>query len=100
MSTRREDILHVMSYFAVVFAGIALLLSVLLGKIDSMATVAHALDILAQFMAYIVVICQSFGYARARGMRGGRSVWWLVVWACAAVLLIVFFAWNSYNLFK
>ena len=100
MSTSRSNILHVMSYFAVVFAGIALLLSVLLGRINSMAAVANALNILAQFMAYIVVICLSFGYARARGMRGGRSVWWLVVWACAAVLLVVFFVWNSYNLFK
>lgn len=100
MSTSRANIMHVLSYFAVVFAGIALLLSVLLGKISSMAAVAHALDILAQFMAYIVVICQSFGYARARGVRGGRSVWWLVIWAVAAALLVVFFVWNSYNLFK
>ena len=98
MSTRKEDILHVLSYFAVVFAGLALLLSVLLGKISGAQTVAHALDILAQFMAYIVVICLSFGYARTRGVRGGHSVWWLVVWACAAVLLVVFFAWNSYKI--
>ena len=100
MSTSRANILHVLSYFAVVFAGIALLLSVLLGKINGMATIANAMNILAQFMAYIVVICQSFGYARARGTRGGHSVWWLVIWAVAVVLLVVFFVWGSYNLFK
>ena len=94
MSTRRNGILNVLSYFAVVFVGIALLLSQLLGNISALAQVANALNILAQLMAYIVVICHSYGYASARGR------WWLAVWVVAVVLLAIFFVWGSISLFK
>ena len=95
-TTRRSNILHVLSYFAVVFVGVALLLSVILSKInvDALAVVANALNVLAQLMAYIVIIAHSFGYARSHG------TWWLVAWAVAVVLIVVFFAWGSISLFN
>ena len=83
-STRRTGILNVLSYLAVVGVGIALLLSWLLNMVGVTAQVVGALNILAQVLAYIVVACHSFGYARARG------TWWLVVWAVAIVLIVVF----------
>ena len=84
MSTSKTSILNVLSYCSVVFVGIALLLSWLLSVFDVTASVVNALNVLAQVMAYIVVACHSFGYARARG------TWWLVAWAVAVVLIVVF----------
>ncbi len=84
MSTRRTGLLSILSYLAVVGVGIALLLSWLLNMVGVTAQVVGALNILAQVLAYFVVACHSFGYARARG------TWWLVVWAAAIVLIVVF----------
>lgn len=83
-STRRTGILSVLSYLAVVGVGIALLLSWLLNMVGVTAQVVGALNILAQVMAYIVVAFHSYGFARSHG------TWWLVVWAVAIVLIVVF----------
>ncbi len=73
-----------LSYLAVVGVGIALLLSWLLNTVGVTAQVVSALNILAQALAYFVVACFSFNFARARG------TWWLVVWAVSIVLIMVF----------
>ena len=80
----KTSLLHILSYLAVVGVGIALLLSWLLNMVGVTAQVVSALNILAQVLAYFVVACHSFGYARSRG------TWWLVVWAVAIVLIVVF----------
>ena len=80
----KTNLLHILSYLAIVGVGIALLLSWLLEVVGVTAQVVGALNILAQVLAYFVVACHSFGYARARG------TWWLVVWAIAIVLIVVF----------
>ena len=84
MSTTRSGFLKMLSYLAIVFVGIALLLQAIFNLMGLSAQIVNALNILAQVMAYIVVAVNSFGYARARG------TWWLVVWAVAVVLIVVF----------
>ncbi|MCM1404395.1 MAG: hypothetical protein NC133_02760 [Prevotella sp.] len=84
MSTTRRSFLNLLSYLAIVFVGIALLLQAIFNMVGLSAQIVNALNILAQVMAYIVVAFYSFGYARARG------TWWLVVWAIAVVLIVVF----------
>lgn len=84
MSTRRTGLLNMLSYLAVVGVGIALLLSWLLNTVGVTAQVVSALNILAQALAYLVVACYSFNYARIRG------TWWLVVWAFALALIVIF----------
>ncbi len=83
-STRRAGFLSLLSYLAIVGVGIALLMSWLLNLAGVTAQIVWALNILAQALAYFVVACYSFSYARARG------TWWLVVWAVAIVLIVVF----------
>ncbi len=84
MSTTRRGCLNMLSYLAIVFVGVALLLQAIFNMVGLSAQIVNALNILAQVMAYIVVAFYSFGYARARG------TWWLVVWAVAVVLIVVF----------
>ena len=83
-TTRRAGFLNMLSYLAIVGVGIALLLSWLLNMVGVTAQIVSALNILAQALAYFVVACYSFSYARARG------TWWLVVWAITIVLIVVF----------
>jgi len=80
----RSSLLSVLSYLSVVGVGVALLLSWIFQMVGLTAQVVNALKILAEVMAYIVVAFHSFGYARRRGG------WWLVIWAVAVVLIVVF----------
>lgn len=83
-STRRTNILNVLSYVSVICVGLALLVAWILGFVKSASTVASALTIIAECLAYIVVACYSFSYARAKG------IWWLIAWVVAVVLIVVF----------
>lgn len=83
-STRRVNLLNLLSYFAVIMVGVALLVSWALGFIDGAGKVAGALRVIAEVLSYVVLACYSFSFARAKG------VWWLVAWAVAVVLIVVF----------
>ncbi len=84
MSTRRTNILNVLAYVSVICVGVALLIAWILGRFNGTATVASALNIIAECLAYIVVACYSFSFARAKG------IWWLIAWVVAVVLIVVF----------
>ncbi|MBO5229603.1 MAG: hypothetical protein J6B20_02300 [Clostridia bacterium] len=92
MSSTRSSILSVLSYLSVVGVGIALLLSWIFQMVGLTAQVVSALNILAEVLAYIVVACYSFGYARRRGG------WWLAVWVVAVVLIVVFLVLGNLNI--
>lgn len=83
-STRRTNILNVLSYVSVICVGLALLIGWLLSFINGAGTVAAAFNIIAEVLAYIVVACYSFSFARAKG------IWWLIAWVVAVVLIVVF----------
>ena len=83
-STRRTNILNVLSYVSVICVGLALLIAWALSFINGAGTVAAALEIIAECLAYIVVACYSFSFARAKG------IWWLIAWVVAVVLIVVF----------
>ena len=88
----RTSILNVLSYLSIVGVGLVLLLSWVFEMVGLTAQVVGALKILAEVMAYIVVACHSFGYAR---VRGG---WWLAIWVVAVVLIVVFLVLGNMNI--
>lgn len=83
-STSKTNILNVLAYIAVMAVGIALLLSWIFKAVGQGGALVTALNLIAQCLAYLVVACYSFSYARAKG------VWWLVAWVVAVVLIVVF----------
>ncbi len=83
-STRRTGILNVLSYIAVIAVGVALLLSWIFKMAGLAGQLVTALNIIAQCLAYLVVACYSFSFARAKG------IWWLIAWVVAVVLIVVF----------
>ena len=88
----RSSILNVLSYLSIVGVGLVLLLSWVFEMAHLTAQVVSALKLLAEVLAYIVVACHSFGYARA------RSGWWLAVWVVAIVLIVVFLVLGNINI--
>lgn len=88
----RSSILNVLSYLSIVGVGLVLLLSWVFEMVGLTAQVVSALKLLAEVLAYIVVACHSFGYARARGG------WWLAIWVVAIVLIVVFLVLGNMNI--
>ena len=88
----KSSLLSVLSYLSVVGVGVALLLSWIFQMVGLTAQVVNALNILAEVLAYIVVACYSFGYARRRGG------WWLAFCVVAVVLIVVFLFLGNLNI--
>jgi len=81
-----SSIMNFLSYVAVIFVGIALLISLILDWTNSSSDVANAFQLIATILSYIVIGVLSFYYARTK-----RNVWFLVAWAIAIVLILLFF---------
>ena len=88
----KSSLLSVLSYLSVVGVGVALLLSWIFQMVGLTAQVVNALNIIAEVLAYIVVACYSFGYARRRGG------WWLAFWVVAVVMIVVFLVLGNLNI--
>lgn len=76
-----RGIVNFVSYIAVFCIGIALILNVIF-KGNSFS---NAFQMVAECLAYIVVSISAFYYARSK-----RSIWYLICWIVAVVLIIVF----------
>jgi len=92
MSSTRSGLLNVLSYLSIVGVGLVLLISWIFEMVGLTAQVVSAVKLLAEVLAYIVVACHSFGYARRRGG------WWLAVWVVAIVLIVVFLVLGNMNI--
>ena len=83
-STSRTNFLNVLAYIAVVAVGLALFISWVFSALGWNNAISGALQLIAECLAYIVLSCYSFRYARAKGL------WWVVAWAVAVVLIVIF----------
>jgi hypothetical protein len=80
-TSSQNKFLKAMAYWAVVLIGIALLFADLF---KGGGQVGYALRTIANVLAYVVVGCYSFFYAR------NKNIWWIIAWAVAIVLIILF----------
>ena len=84
-------ILDCLAYFAIMFIALALILHLIFR--DNSPQVASAFQSVGECLAYIILIWLAFYWTlRKRGAGwNNRSVWWLVAWIVATVLIIVFY---------
>ena len=87
-TTKRYGILRVLAYIAVLCVGIALLISAIFKQVGGFANIVTALRTIAECLAYLVIACYSFNYARSRGL------WWLIAWVVAIVLIVISVVWG------
>ncbi len=79
--------LNFLAYFAIVFAGIALVLSRFVRDLSILSNIAS-------LFAFIVAGVSAFYYARSK-----RSPWWMVVYIIFAIVVLVMMANQVFNLF-
>ena len=83
-------IMSMLSYFAIIFIGIALLISAI-----ASGNVSNAFMTVAWVLAIIVIGFHSFKFAFSRGVH---RIWWVVFWVAAMTLIIVSLILGTFNL--
>ena len=74
-----------LSYIAVAFIAIALILGKILSAVGLSSTVVGALNLIAQIIAYAITAVYAFAYAKSR-----KSIGWMVAYIIFVVAIIIF----------
>ena len=81
---RFKKFLNALAFIALVISGVALVVALILGKLDKAAGFANALQQIAYCLAFVVTAVVAYGYVRTK-----RSVAWLVVYILCVVFIVV-----------
>lgn len=77
-------ILNILAFAAVCIGGIALFISMILGKLGVSASFVSAMQTIANAIGWVVLAILSFKYIRHR-----RKIWIWVVWTIAVIMIIL-----------
>jgi hypothetical protein len=80
-----KSIVSFLSYIAIAFIAVALILGKILGAVGLSSTVVGALNIIAQVIAYAITAVYAFAYAKSR-----KSIGWMVAYIIFVVAIIIF----------
>lgn len=75
-------LINLCAFISVILIGISLILT----KIGALGSVANALCVIANVVAYLIVCVVSFFYVKNR-----RNVWLWVAWVVSVVLIVLFY---------
>ena len=82
--TNMSYILNVLAYVAVCFGGVALFVSMILGKCGVSLSIIPVMQKLANAIAWAVVSILSFNFIKNR-----KKLWMWIVWTIAVVMIIL-----------
>ena len=85
-----KSIVSFLSYIAIAFIAVALILGKILGAVGLSSTVVGALNIIAQVIAYAITAVYAFAYAKSR-----KSIGWMVAYIIFVVAIIIFLVLGS-----
>jgi len=80
-----KSIVSFLSYIAIAFIAVALILGKILGAVGLSSTVIGALNLIAQIIAYAITAVYAFAYAKSR-----KSIGWMVAYIIFVVAIIIF----------
>ena len=80
-----KSIVSFLSYIAIAFIAVALILGKILGAVGLSSTVIGALNLIAQIIAYAITAVYAFAYAKSR-----KSMGWMVAYIIFVVAIIIF----------
>ncbi|MCL2756010.1 MAG: hypothetical protein FWE45_03070 [Firmicutes bacterium] len=89
---RGSALLNLLSFIAVVFVGIALLISLIFNWAGGSESVSGAFSTIASVLALIVVGFYSFIYVRAR-----RNLVMWIFWVVAVVLIVLYYGFAAFG---
>lgn len=84
-SYREKDLISTISFYAVVFSGIAIFISKLFVKLNLFAQIATLCDTIASLLVYFVVAVSAFFY-----IRGKKVVYFVLYFICIALIIIAY----------
>lgn len=79
-----NSVVNFLSYIAIAFIAVALILSKLLGWLVN-PSIAHALNLIAQIIAYVITAVFAFRFAKSK-----KSIGWMVAFIAFVIIIIVF----------
>lgn len=79
-----KKFLNALAFVALAISGIALIVALILGKLNTALGFANALRQVAYCLAFVVTAVVAYGYVRTK-----RSVAWLVVYILCVVFIVV-----------
>ena len=74
-----------LSYIAIAFIAVALILGKILSAVGLSSSVVGALDLIAQIIAYTITAVYAFAYAKSR-----KSIGWMIAYIIFVVAIIIF----------
>ena len=74
-----------MSYIAIAFIAIALILGKILALVGLSSSVIGALNLIAQVIAYAITAVYAFAFAKSK-----RSIGWMIAYVVFVVAIIIF----------
>ena len=80
-----KSIVSFLSYIAIAFIAVALILGKILGAVGLSSTVVGALNLIAQIIAYAITAVYAFAYAKSR-----KGMGWMVAYIIFVVAIIIF----------
>lgn len=80
-----KQFVNFLSYIAIAFIAVALMLSKILGLFGLSSSVIGALQLVAEIIAYTITAVFAFFYAKSK-----KSIGWMVAYIIFVVVIIVF----------
>lgn len=89
VKVKGKQFVNLLSYFAIAFIAIALVINKILGALSVGAAVANALTLIAEIIAYAITAVFAFYFAKSK-----RNIAWMIVYIIAIILIIIFLVLN------
>ncbi len=80
-----KQFVNFMSYLAIAFIAVALILGKILGAVGLSSTVVGALNLIAQIIAYTITAVFAFFYAKSR-----KHIAWMICYIIFVIAILVF----------
>ncbi len=80
-----KSVVNFLSYIAIAFVAVALVLAKIFDWIGGMANVVNAMTLIAQIIAYAITAVFAFYYAKNRSTMG-----WRIAYVIFVVIIVVF----------
>lgn len=90
---KMKKFLNAMAFIVLVISGIALVVSLVLGKLNAAQNFANVLKQIAYCLAFVVVAIVAYGYVRTK-----RSTAWLVIYVVCVIFVVVPLVIGLFNL--
>lgn len=85
-----KSFISFISYIAIAFIAVALILSKIFSAVGLTSSVIGALNLIAQVIAYSITAVYAFGFAKSK-----KSIGWMVAYIIFVIAIIVFLVLGS-----